>query len=125
VGARRRVTLRPADLPDGPMRDREVDLSSCNARFGGVEPESSEQGLRDPVMALVFGEGLSPTDRESGLPSAPSNQAHLLKSREMVERRGRPDPEGCGDGLEGDSAFRSLPGSDRLEGIDLTPGELL
>jgi hypothetical protein len=78
------VALRPAELVDGFVREREVDLSGGVAGLLRTQARPLEEALGHPVVPLVFRETRLPPVREPALASVPLDESELLQGRQMV-----------------------------------------
>jgi hypothetical protein len=119
------MLLGPADLLDGPVRDREIDLTRRRAGLGGRQTEAPEQGLGHAVVSLILTEGGSAPWGKTGFPPIPRNETHPFERGEMAERRGRADLEESRRGFQGNPALWCLAGPDDLKRIDLAAGQPL
>ena len=119
------MLLRPAHLLDRAVRDRQIDLSGGRTDLLRRQPEVSEQGLDDPVVALILGERLMSLEREPALAPVPFDKTEVLERSEVTQRRGRGLLEGRRDQLEGNATLDGLVGPNDLQGLHLPSCQLL
>jgi hypothetical protein len=72
------MSLRAADLFDGPARDRKIDLPSGHARLRGCYSKAAEEALGQSVVTLVLEERSASSIGEAALPAVPLDQSELL-----------------------------------------------
>jgi hypothetical protein len=119
------VLLRLADLLDGSMGDREIDLPCGSAGFRRRQTQPSEDGLRDPVMSEILSEAGLALPRNTTLTAVPFHEAEMLERREMVQGRGRTDRERLGDLGQGGPVVAPLGSPNGPQRVDLAAAESL
>ncbi|HTT25754.1 MAG TPA: hypothetical protein VMH90_02165, partial [Thermoplasmata archaeon] len=85
------VSLRRADLLDGEVAQRKVDLRRGPAGGLGREAGPGEEALGDPVVAPVFFEAGEPTVGETALSAEAGDQPELLEGAQVGQGRRRSD----------------------------------
>ena len=119
------MLLRPANLLDRAVGNRQIDLSGGRTDLLRRKPEVSEQSLDDPVMALILRKRPMSSEREPTLAPVPFDKTEVLERSEVTQRRGRGLLEGRRDQFQGYATIGRLVGSNDLQGLQLPSCQFL
>jgi hypothetical protein len=72
------VALGAADLFNGPVRDRKIDLPSGHAALRWGHSKAAEEALDQSVVTLVLQERSASSIGQAALPTVPLDQSELL-----------------------------------------------